>query len=993
MDQERERIRADLRGIIRGEVRCDDLFLEMYSSDSSIFQIKPLAVVRPQRVSDIPLVVQYALENQIPVHARGAGTGLAGQSLGRGIVIDFAHKLQRILETKEDLVKVQPGVVLSQLNRHLAPLGRIFGPDPASRSVTTMGSVIALDASGSHRLQHGSARDHIQELQVVLANGELVDLREISLDEVSRLGSPELRRITEGVVDLLVSHRDKIEAHSPKSINRGSGYRLDDVIQGDRINLARLMAGSEGTLALVTQATLRTAEKSKARGVLLLFFEKLDSAAQAAVTLSGMDASACDLLDRRILAIARETDPRYSNLIPERTEAMLLVEVCGDDTVMVRDRLSLMADRIRRKRKLAFHSVITTAPREVGIYWELARKMAPILYRLKGASRPVPYIEDICVPPAALPAMLVKLQECLKRHEVIASVFAHAGHGQLHVRPMINLADREDLTRLEGLADSLYTEVLGLGGSISGEHGDGISRTPYSQRQLGSLYTLHERIKRLFDPLNIFNPGKKIVAPGPGSMEIVRKVVTPSHGSDNTLGDSQTAASYTGTRSNELPLLDWSPEEMLLATRNCNGCGRCRTTGADSRMCPLFRRDPSEEASPRSKANLLRGVLTGELPASELTSERMKEVVDLCFNCHQCRIECPSSVDIPKMVTEIKSQYVESNGLRFSDSVMAKIDRWAVWGSRFSGLANWGLGNRFVRWLMARSLGIAQGRQLPRFATRTFMRMAQRRRLTQPTRRSGRKVLYFVDLYANLFDADLGMALVSIMEHNGISVFVHADQQTSGMPAIANGAMAIARPMATRNVRLLADAVRQGYTIVATEPSAVMCLKHEYVQMLGTEDARLVAENTREACDYLWQLHQTGDLQLDLKPINLNVGLHVPCHLKALHRESIAQRLLELIPGISIRRIEKGCSGMAGTYGLQQAHFRTSLRIGWDLIMSMRSPQIDVGVTECSACKMQIEQGANKSVIHPLKLLARSYGLMFPQADSLTSPPHETLVS
>jgi FAD/FMN-containing dehydrogenase len=252
MDQERERIRADLRGIIHGEVRCDDLFLEMYSSDSSIFQIKPLAVVRPKRIGDIPLVVQYALENQIPVHARGAGTGLAGQSLGRGIVIDFAHGLRRILDSEGDLIKVQPGLILSQLNRHLASQGRIFGPDPASRSVTTIGSVIALDASGSHRLQHGSARDHIQELQVVLANGEMVDLREIPLDSVSQLPSPELRRITQGVIDLVTANRDKIEAHTPQTVNRGSGYRLDDVVPdhleprvAEQVGDVRLAAGKE----------------------------------------------------------------------------------------------------------------------------------------------------------------------------------------------------------------------------------------------------------------------------------------------------------------------------------------------------------------------------------------------------------------------------------------------------------------------------------------------------------------------------------------------------------------------------------------------------------------------------------------------------------------------------------------------------------------------------------------------------------------------------
>lgn len=460
MDLERERIRADLRGIIEGEIRCDDTFLEMYSTDASIFQVKPLAVVRPKRTSDVASTVQYAAENQLPVHARGAGTGMAGESLGRGIVIDFAHGMRRILETGDDWVRVQPGVVLSNLNRHLAQRDRIFGPDPATRSVTTMGSVIALDASGSHWPQHGSARDHILELQAVLATGEIVTFTDTQLDRIAHLESPELVRITSGVVELIETSKDKFDSHLPKTFNQGSGYHLADVLNNDHINLSQVMAGSEGTLALVTQAKLRTSPRSKSRGLALLFFERLDNAAKAAALLSQWDVSACDLLDRRILAIARETDPRYSTLIPENTEAMLLVEVSGNQQSEVHDQLEKLSDRIRRKRRLAFHSLITTSPQEVGTYWELARRMTPILYRLKGNTRPLPFVEDMSVPPLQLPQFLTKVQDVLKKHESIASIFAHAVHGHLHVRPMLNMADPADLQKLERIADELYEELF-----------------------------------------------------------------------------------------------------------------------------------------------------------------------------------------------------------------------------------------------------------------------------------------------------------------------------------------------------------------------------------------------------------------------------------------------------------------------------------------------------------------------------------------------------
>lgn len=990
MDLERERIRADLRGVLDGEIRCDDTFLELYSTDASLFQVKPLAVVRPRRTSDVSATVQYAAENQIPIHARGAGTGMAGESLGSGIVLDFAHSMRRILETGDDWIRVQPGVVLANLNRHLAQRDRIFGPDPATRSVTTMGSVIALDASGSHWPQHGSARDHILELQVVLANGEVVNIKPTHLDRVAHLESPELVRITSGIAELMESHADKIQGNLPKTFNQGSGYRLSGVVEDDVVDLAKILAGSEGSLALVTQAKLRTSPKSKSRGLVLLFFERLDNAAKAAVQLGSAGISACDLLDRRILAIARETDPRYSNLIPENTEAMLLVEYSGESQADVHAELEKIADRIRRRRKLAFHSLITTSPKEVGTYWELARRMTPILYRLKGNTRPLPFIEDMTVPPQQLPDFLTKVQDVMKRHETIASIFAHAAHGHLHVRPLLNMADRGDLAKLERIADETYEELFKVGGSLSGESGDGISRTPYLPKQYGPLYDLFGRIKRLFDPAGILNPGKKVLSSTFSPMELVRRVelVPQPEASDGSANSEKKKENDPSEF--ELPILTWSPQEMATAARSCHGCGRCRTYGADTRMCPIFRFDSREDASPRAKANLLRGVLSGQLPPDSLDSTDTKEILDTCFHCHQCRVECPSNVDIPNIVLEMRARNVDANGLTQDGSLQAKIHRWALWGNRFPRIANWALGNRAMRWLMERFIGLAKQRKLPRLANRSFVKQAARRGLTTATRRSGRKVLYFVDLYANLFDTQLAQAFVNVLDHNRISVYVHPKQQVSGMPSISQGAVTMAARLAHKNVKALAEAVRQGYTIVATEPSAVMALTHEYLNLLDSDDAKIVAENTREACEFLWDLHHHGELELDLKPMNLTVGFHVPCHLRAMHDASYGQRILQLIPGLSVRPIEKGCSGMAGTFGLTRNNFRSSLRIGWDLIVAMRGKQIQIGSTECSACKMQIEQAGNKAVVHPIKLLAKSYGVLEPDTD-LFSPSSQDL--
>ena len=325
---------------------------------------------------------------------------------------------------------------------------------------------------------------------------------------------------------------------------------------------------------------------------------------------------------------------------------------------------------------------------------------------------------------------------------------------------------------------------------------------------------------------------------------------------------------------------------------------------------------------------------------------------------------------------ESKGAFVAANGLSVSDWVMTRLDLLAAWGAMAAPIANWMLANRQTRWLMEKTLGIAQGRKLPRIASRSFLRRAATRRLTKPSRRAGQKVLYFVDLYANSFDPSLAEAAVAVMKHNGLNVYVHPDQKSSGMPAIACGALDRAKRLAAHNVSLLAEAVRQGYHVVATEPSAALCLRHEYPRLIDDDDARLVAENSSEAGDFLWNLHTHGNLQLDFKPLNMTLGYHTPCHLRALEVGTPGVCLLGLIPSLQVRDIESGCSGMAGTFGLGHKNFRASLRAGLKLISRLRDPDIQAGVTECSACKTQMEQGTEKPTYHPIALLAAAYGLI-----------------
>ena len=988
LDQQREIVQSDLRGLIGGDVRCDDVFLQLFASDASIYEIRPLGVVRPRSSSDVAACVQYAAEKGLPVHARGAGTGSAGESLGPGLVIDFSKYLRRI-KIDGETVRVQPGVVLERLNAQLRQSGRLFGPDPATAAVTTIGGMIGVDAAGSRLLKYGSVSRHVLSLKVVLADGQLLDVgREPISDDADKSANPRKRELVGRLAKLLNQRADLIQRHFPQSPLNRCGYNVSNVLADGHLDLARLLVGSEGTLALITDAVLHTDPLPRYRGVTLLLFDSMVKASRAVPEILSHQPTACDLMDRRHLTLARETEVRFDLLFPRETEAVLLVEQEGDSPIEVHDRLHNLADQLVDGRNLAFGSRQAGDQTEMELFWRLARHIQPALYRLRGANRPVPVVEDVAVPPEVLPEFLVRMQNVLKRHEVTASLFCHAGHGQLHVQPFLDLADPLEIRKMKAMAEDLYQAVFDVDGTIGGERGCGLSRTSFLGRQYGELYNVFREIKRIFDPLGVLNPGK-IVADDPHLLtRNLRPVVTLPKESSRE-GPEQPESE--GLRDLLELQLNWDPAQVAEAAGKCNGCGECRSQSSDVRMCPLFRILPAEESSPRAKANLIRGVITGRLELGSLTSDEFKAVADLCVHCQMCRLECPAGVDIPRLMAEGKEAYVAGHGLNISDRVMARLDSLSAFGSLIYPLTNWAIGNRQMRWLLERTLGIAQGRKLPRVVPRSFIRRAVRRRLSRHTRRKGHKVAYLVDVYANYHDPQLAEALLAVLEHNGVAVYVPQEQKQAGVAAIACGASDIARRMALRNVAVFAEAIRLGYHVVTTEPAAADCLKHEYPGLIDDDDTRLVAENTSEACTYLWKMHTMGRLQLDLKPVNASLAYHKPCRMKALQVGSPGENLLRLIPGLAIQRIEQGCSGMAGTFGIKHENYRTSLRAGRPLINRLRDPDIQAGTTECSACKMQMEQGTTKPTVHPIKLLALAYGLM-PEVGSLLTTPGEEMI-
>ena len=965
MDERRARIHDDLRGLIGGDLRFSAIARAPYAHDASLYEIDPLGAVSPRTHEELVSVVRYAHEHAIPMHARGGGTGLAGESLGPGLVLDFSRYLRRILEIRPESVVVQAGVVLDELNRHLAPLGRRIGPDPSGGEACTLGGMIGGNAAGARSLAYGTTADHVESLRVVFANGDEAELGREPWPAFDDEPADFKGVVTRRVATLLNRHAELIARKAPRSPRNRCGYALGAAGTPGGIDLHKLVVGSEGTLALVTEATLRTVPIPASVGVVLLTFGKLSEAAEAVAACLEDSPSACELLDWRSLSLVRDGLPGYRELIVDAAEAALVVEFEGDDPAEVALRVRRLATRSLRFGTLAAAPVETTRREECRRLVALREEVRPLLMRMGGSARPVPLIEDIALPPDALPKFLVLLRDILKRHGLRWIVSAHAGDGQIHVRPFLDIGAPSDVAKLEPLATEAYEAALELGGTISGEHGCGLVRTQFLRMQYGELVHAFREVKNAFDPHDLLNPGK-VVGDDPHLMTRDLRP-TPAPPAD-------------GGAFGALPVLDqplnW-PEigraEQILA---CNGCGACRTREPELRMCPTFRATRSEAASPRAKTNLLRQFASGAIDPKLWASEEVKAVADLCVHCNLCQSECPAGVDVSALMVEAKAAFVEAHGLTTADWVLSRIDAWSRIASRFPIVCNALMASPAARWLAERLFGLSRLRRLPRAHRTPFVRRAERLGLSRPRPQApGPRVAYFVDVYANHFDQELAESVVAVLQHAGVNVYVPKGQRGCGMPALAAGDLDRARALALANLRILGDAVRDGHTVVCSEPTATLMLTREYLKLTDDLDAALVAANTMDVGQYLAGLQARGQLPAPHVPLKARVGYHQPCHLRATGAGTPGMDLLKGIDGLDVEFIDRGCSGIAGTFGLLRKNFRTSLRAGRGLRDRLRDDDIEIGATECGTCRMQMEQGIAKRTLHPMKLLALSYGL------------------
>jgi FAD/FMN-containing dehydrogenase/Fe-S oxidoreductase len=957
IEQKRSALLGHLRKNVDGEVRFDEGARKLYSTDASIYQIEPLGVVLPRSVAALQTAVQIALEMHIPIVPRGGGTSLSGQSIGAGLVIDCSKYLHQILDIDPvgRTVRVQPGVVLDQLNRAVDAHGLQFGPDVATASRANLGGMIGNNSAGSHSIVHGKTIDHVRRLDVILSDGSRAELGPVTLAEWRlREDRSFAGSIYRGVRSAVEAAAPEIARRFPRILRRVSGYNLDAIAAGfagasPQLGLHQLVVGGEGTLAMVIEAELRLVPRPKAVGLLVPQFTSLAAAMDALAVCLEHGPSAVELLDHLLLELAHENLSLRSAVTPLRgdAQALFMVEFSGDDQAEVRDRIDKLSDRLQ-----GMPGVIAVLPAvEPGLrdsLWGLRNAAAPLVLGLPGDRKPATFIEDTAVAPERLPAFVQRFRDVLTHHGTDGAFYGHASVGCLHIRPVLNLKSGVDVARMRRIAEDITDLVLEFGGSLSGEHGDGLARSEWNRKMFGeAVYNAFCQVKHAFDPHGLFNPGK-VVHAAP-MIENLRCSDAPQSEEPATL-------------------FDYSKQEgFVRSIEMCNGAGVCRKIQGGT-MCPSFRATRDEKDSTRGRANALRLALTGAEPLKALRQDWVREVLELCLMCKACKSECPSNVDMAKLKAEWLHLYYLDRRRPPGQWLMANVHRVNRLGSWSPALVNRMQQNGLFRWLLEKFTGIDRRRSLPVLHDDTlrswFARRGRRERSARPD------VLLLDDCFSNFNEPHIGQAAVRVLEAAGCNVRL-AGLMCCGRALISKGYLAEARQLIQVQAPRLAEQVAAGLPILGLEPSCLLTLCDEWPELVCGPATQAIARAAHLADAWLARELAAGRRTLPLRALPERCLVHGHCHQKALVGMQGTAALLRQIPELDVRVLDTGCCGMAGSFGYETAHYDVSVAIArLDLLPALEKDAQALVVAPGTSCRHQIKDLTPRRALHPLEVVA-----------------------
>jgi FAD/FMN-containing dehydrogenase/Fe-S oxidoreductase len=929
-----------LKQKIKGEVLTDDYSLGMYSTDASIYQIKPLAIVLPKDGEDVKATVGLAYQNKITILPRGAGTSLAGQTVGESIILDFSKHMNSILEINaaEKWVRVQPGMARDDLNAVLAPYKLHFAPDPATSSRANVGGMVGNNSSGTKSILFGKTVDHVLEADVLLVEGTELHLENYTPEEYQLKANQNNKEgeIYSSFKRLIDQHSKEIKERFPKVMRRVGGYNLDEFVYTDQWNLSKLVCGSEGTLATTLELKLNLVDLPEHKSVCVIHFADVLEAISAVESMLPYNPSAVEILDKTVVDLSRSnlTTKHHCHFIEDNPAAILIVEFYGDTAEDVMTRPQQMIAELKANG-FGYAYPLFPEGEAYNDVWVIRKKGLGLMLGIKGNKKPLAFIEDAGIPSEHLPEYIDRVLKICKKHGTEAAMYAHASVGVIHVRPILDLRLAEDIERLKKITDDTFELVIEYKGSWSGEHGDGLVRSAYNKRFFGdTLYNAFLEVKTLFDPDNLMNPGKILE-----SQTIEHNL---RYGTSYKDEEIKTEYNYK------------EEERFESAVHMCSGVGECRKVLGGT-MCPSFKATRDEEHSTRGRANALRMAMSNQFGAEGLSSQRLHDVMDLCLSCKACKSECPSNVDMAKMKSDTLQMYYDEHGLTLRDKLIrdsskaaGKIAGWKA------GIVNSVQKSGLFKSALESTANFDKRRTLPDFAKEPFYKWFEKH--AKKTNVGDRKVVLFADTYLNYHEPKVGVSALELLNSCGYEVLL-ANVGCCQRPKISHGFLRDAKKEGVRTIDGLKPYLDQGLKVVVCEPSCASALNDDLPDLIANQEIAVQLKNGVMMIDvFLAAEYENGRLDVDFEPVSEGVAIHGHCHQKALYGTNTMKSLLKNHKN-EVYEIPSGCCGMAGSFGYEKEHYELSKKIG-DEVLFPAIEKLDKGeeLVACGfSCRHQIE--------------------------------------
>ena len=949
---------------LQGELHYDSMMKSLYATDASVYRELPLAVALPKNSKDIKILIGFANENEIGLIPRAAGTSLAGQCVGDGIVVDISKYMNQILEinTNEHWIRVQPGVIRDELNIFLKPYGLFFGPNTSTANRCTIGGMVGNNSCGSSSIIYGSTRDHVLELKTILSDGSEVvfnALNKIQF-EAKQQGNTLESRLYQQIFKELSNPetREQIIKEFPKASisRRNTGYAVDSLLNttifsetDETFNFCKMLCGSEGTLAFTTEIKLNLVPIPKPNDVVIAaHFNSIDSSLKATVIAMKHQPSACELVDKTILDCTKENIEQQKNrfFVEGDPEVILMIEF-RSDTLKESEILAKNLIKELEKNNLGYAFPIVSGDKTENV-WNLRKAGLGLLANIPGDKKAVACIEDTAVDVVELPEYINEFSLLMKGFNQDAVYYAHAGAGELHLRPILDLKRAEDVKLFRKISEASAKLVKKYKGSLSGEHGDGRVRSEFIPLVIGKKnHELLKRIKQTWDAKSIFNPGK-IVEAKPMDKSL-------RYETDTEIPEIETVFNFSETGG------------ILRTAEKCNGSGDCRKLNfAGGTMCPSYRATLDEKDTTRGRANILREFLTQNVKDNPFNHPEIKTALDLCLSCKGCKSECPSNIDMATLKAEFLHQYYKSNPVPLRSKLIANNAKLNAMASKFSSLNNVIIKQNWFKSV----LGIAKERSLPELQKQTLRSWFKNHQQSQYKR----KVYLFCDEYTNYYDVEIGKKAIKLLNKLGFEVrFVkHAE---SGRAFISKGLLSQAQKIAKQNVATFKDIISRDTPLLGIEPSAILGFRDEFPNLVASEDKQIalkLSENVFLIDEFISIEIDKGNIKSSAFVLEeKEIMLHGHCHQKSLSSINFTEKMLNLPLNYKVKTIPSGCCGMAGSFGYEKEHFELSNKIGNMVLFPAikRAENMTLIAAPGTSCRHQIKDGTNKIALHPVEVL------------------------